>query len=257
LAGCFLARESGLRGADDPVKTTKLIAGFPAALVAVLSAQAQGTFQNLNFEQADPVPIVGSPYYPYAVTPGSALPGWTGSIGGVPVTQVFLNDVSLGAASIDLLGPGNTLGVGVIDGNYSVYLQPGTSLQGTGSYSTSLAQVGTIPSTAESLTFDAWQPMYATPFSVSFAGDTLSPVVLSTGVSPSGQAYDVYGVNIASFAGQNGQLEFTVYPPWNNSLLLDDISFSTNAPTPEPSIVALTAIGGLLFGARKWFARRG
>jgi hypothetical protein len=29
-----------------------------------------------------------------------------------------------------------------------------------------------------------------------------------------------------------------------------------NFLTPEPSVVALTAIGGLLFGARKWFARR-
>jgi hypothetical protein len=37
---------------------------------------------------------------------------------------------------------------------------------------------------------------------------------------------------------------------------LDDIAFSPTAVTPEPSIFGLTAIGGLLFGARKWFARR-
>ena len=218
------------------------------------SINAQGTFQNLNFEEANPV-AAGSPYPAYDVTTESALPGWSVYYGGTQEAVVAYNSESLGAAQVTLLGPGNTSGVGVIDGNYSVYLQPGTSLQGTGSYSASIAQVGTIPSSAVSLTFDAWQPMYATPFSVSFAGDTLSPVVLSTGESPSGQAYDVYGVNIASFAGQNGQLEFTVYPPWGNSLLLDDILFSTT-PVAEPSIAALTSIGGLLFGARKWFARR-
>jgi hypothetical protein len=47
---------------------------------------------------------------------------------------------------------------------------------------------------------------------------------------------------------------------WNPSgpiwIELDDITFSTTAVAPEPNIVALTAIGGLLFGARKWFARR-
>ncbi len=42
-----------------------------------MSMQAQSTFQNLDFEDANPVPIVGSPYYPYAVTAASALPGWS------------------------------------------------------------------------------------------------------------------------------------------------------------------------------------
>jgi hypothetical protein len=43
-----------------------------------------------------------------------------------------------------------------------------------------------------------------------------------------------------------------------SELELDDISFSTNVvASPEPNLVALSAIGGLLFGARKWFPRRG
>ena len=235
------------------MKTYKLSHIILSFGLATSAAYAQDNFQNLNFEQANPV-SAGNAEYPNLVTFTSALPGWTGSVGGVAVTDASLNEVSLEAASIDLLGPGNTSGLGVIDGNYSVYLQPGTSLEGTGSYTTSLAQVGTIPSSAQSLTLEAWQPMYATPFSVSFAGNMLSPIVLSTGVSPSGQDYNVYGVNIAQFAGEYGQLEFTVYPDNYNSLRLDDIAFTT--PVPEPGIVALTAIGGLLFGARKWFARR-
>ena len=40
-------------------------------------SHAQGAFQNLDFEDANPVPIVGSPYYPYAATAASALPGWS------------------------------------------------------------------------------------------------------------------------------------------------------------------------------------
>ena len=109
------------------MKTTRLFATCSATLLAVLSAQAQGTFQNLGFEQADPVVIVGSPYYPTAVTFGSALPGWSSSIGGVPVTQAFLNNYSLGAASISIFGPGwNSVNPGIIDGNYTVFLQGST-----------------------------------------------------------------------------------------------------------------------------------
>jgi hypothetical protein len=37
---------------------------------------------------------------------------------------------------------------------------------------------------------------------------------------------------------------------------LDDIAFSTTVVAPEPNMARLSAMGGLLFGARKWFARR-
>jgi hypothetical protein len=51
-------------------------------------------------------------------------------------------------------------------------------------------------------------------------------------------------------------LEFTANGGYYSSVLLDDISFSTTAVAPEPNVVALSAIGGLVFGARKWLARR-
>jgi hypothetical protein len=69
------------------MSAAKPFAAFSGFVLAVLSAQAQGAFVNLNFEEANSVPIVGSPYYPYALTPASALPSWSGSIGGVAVTQ--------------------------------------------------------------------------------------------------------------------------------------------------------------------------
>ncbi len=113
----------------------------------------------------------------------------------------------------------------------------------------SIAQYGTVPLGYQSLQFDAWTTL-GTAFSVSFDGNNLSPVVLGGGAN-----YTLYGVNISSYDGDSGTLEFTSLfntpgAPW---LGLDDITFLV---TPEPSIVALTAIGGLLFGAQKWFARR-
>jgi hypothetical protein len=212
-----------------------------AIIFAVLSAQAQGTFQNLDFESAM-LPSVPPGQSGGTVPISAAIPDWIGYFGSAQVTDAFHNDTSLGAPEIDILGPQWNGGPGIIDEDYSVYLQPGEI--GT---TVSIAQSGTVPSGSQTLMFDAWQPPFATPFSVSFGGDPLFPVVLSSGQSASGQAYNVYGASIASFAGQTGQLEFTVYPNNYNSLLLDDISFSPTAVIPEPSPLALTGIGGLLF----------
>jgi hypothetical protein len=142
-----------------------------------------------------------------------------------------------------LLGPGWVGGVGVVNvigGNYTAYLQPGAA------QNTSISQTGTIPSDAESLTFKLWQPGFAKPILVSFAGDTLSPVLLGAGTSPSGQAYTLYGVDVAPFANQTGALEFTAQANGFNTALLDDISFSTTV-VPEPSALILTGIAGATF----------
>jgi hypothetical protein len=243
LAGCFLARESGLRGADDPVKTTKLIAGFPAALVAVLSAQAQG-FVNLNFEMAN---VAG--YSPDTLIPiTAALPGWSGFYQNSQTSQVGYDFVSLGAAVISVIDNNSQPDIGPLVGNYSA------DLFGGAGQSASISQTGLVPAGTESLLFDAYD--YGAPFIVTLGGQAIN-------VSPlqAFQNYTVYGGDIpSSLAGQIETLSFTEPPPaigGPSMFELDDISFSTNAPTPEPSIVALTAIGGLLFGARKWFARRG
>jgi len=64
----------------------------------------------------------------------------------------------------------------------------------------------------------------------------------------------VYGVNIAQYAGQTGQLEFTALdnnPP--GQIELDDINFSTQT-VPEPSPLALTGVGTLAFALYRRFA---
>jgi hypothetical protein len=70
--------------------------------------------------------------------------------------------------------------------------------------------------------------------------------------------YTLYGANISAWANDTEPLTFTAMQDNTalNNWEIDDISFSTNAVSPEPNILALTAIGGLLFGARKRFVRR-
>lgn len=225
-------------------------------LATALSVHCQGTFQNLDFESATLSPVPAG-QFGGEVSITAALPGWSGEIGDTPVSQVLQNNSTTGAASIDILGPNWGGNPGIIDGNYSVFLQAGAP-DGPGSEnSTSIWQTGTVPADSESLQVKAWSYFPNAPFSVSFNGNTLLPVALSTGQSPSGQAYTLYGFNIASYASQTGQLQLSAIfsdsgPSWTE---FDDITFSTQV-VPEPSVVALTAIGGLLFGARRWFARR-
>ena len=233
------------------MKSPKLIAGFAIAHLAALSAQSQVAFTNLNFEQANPVPIVGSPYYPYAVTAASALPYWTVTIGGVQATQVFYNDESLGSPSVSLIGPGHNPNVvpPPIDGNYSVLLQ------GSFPGSAAISQTGLIPAGTQSLLFEAEQdsPGPAGTLEV-LVGNQVVPFA-AVGTGPN---YTLYGANISAWDGDNEQLTFSALQDNSdlNNWEIDDISFSTTVVSPEPNIVALTAIGGLLFGARKWFARR-
>jgi hypothetical protein len=222
----------------------------------------QVPFQNLLFESAD---VAASPkeFYPNFVNIGSALPGWTAYLGSEQVTQVGYNAPANSTASITLIGPawsstdvGMYGGVGIINGNYSVDLQTGANpLNPTPStMDASIAQNGTVPSTAESLQFKAFE---TTPLTVSFNGNSLAPVALSSGVSSDGVPYTLYGANISAWDGQTGELQFTAdFNGSYNFVMLDDITFSTEVVSPEPGIVALTANGGLLFGVRKWFARR-
>jgi len=231
----------------------------PSKISAIISlsgamlANAQGTFQNLNFESANLTPIPAG-QYGGSVSIVSALPDWTGYLGTVQQTQVLQNNYDLGSATINILGPSWNIGYpGIIDGDYTVMLQAGAGAGGL--INASIAQTGMVPAFAQSMEFSLAEVLGGNGFSVSFAGNSLSPAVLSTATSPSGQSYNVYGVDISPYAGQTGQLEFTsIANGRDSSLLLDDITFSPNA-VPEPSTLALVVMGGLALAARRWHAK--
>jgi hypothetical protein len=222
-----------------------------AIIFAVLSAQAQGTFQNLDFEEADIVPIVGNPLYPYAVTVANALPGWTVDYGAVQQTQILYNNPSLGTTAVTLFASGYPGPVAsIIDGNFSVALQSGL-LNGMPAPA-SISQTGQIPSGTQSLLFDSVSGGFSSeqPPEVLIGNDllTLFPVGSGQGVSTS---YTIYGANISAWAGQSEQLTFSAPA---GAFIIDDISFSPTAVIPEPSPLALTGIAGLLFALYRRFA---
>jgi hypothetical protein len=207
-----------------------------AAVCALgLHAGAQGTFQNLDFEQANPGAYSGY------VSAASALPDWTAAIGGVQQTQIGYNFLSTGETVVSLVGGAYP----AIDGNYDVLLVGGVTAS-----SASISQTGTIPDNSQSLLFKA-QGSSSGQLNL-FIGTQVVPFT-AVGTGPN---YTLYGANISAWAGDSEQLTFSA-PEGNglNAWFIDDISFATQA-VPEPTGIVLTVVGGLLFGTRKWFARR-
>jgi len=206
-----------------------LLAGVIAGTV-----YGQGTFQNLNFESATLVPIVGDPFGRVQFAP--AFPGWVGYIGTNAQTVADHNNRSLSESGIAIMGP-DYPAPNSFEGHFyaRLYLAfPGPPV------GAKLAQTGTVPADAESIRFYAGS--FDTPF-LYFAGQQIPVSVLQTT-----SAYTVYGGNISAFAGQTGELRF------EGPLTFDNILFSPE-PIPEPSAVGLIALGALLLGWR-FFKRR-
>jgi hypothetical protein len=222
------------------MKTRKLIAEFSVVLLAMVSAQAQGTFKNLNFELANP----GSGTYAFNVPVASALPHWSVYYGNVQQTTINFNETSTGATVVTLISTADSV-FPAIDGNYSVLLQGGITASDA-----AISQTAVIPSGMQSLLFEA-QPGLG-PLDISIGTQTIPFEAIGTG-----ENYTLFGANISTWSGNDEQLTFAALEDSSafNNWLVDDISFSSNS-VPEPSIVALSAMGGLLFGGRKWLARR-
>jgi hypothetical protein len=223
------------------MKIEKLISESSIALLAVFSAQAQGTFQNLDFEQANPI----STGTPNVVTAASALPGWTVVIDGIQQTVVGYDFLSTGGPGVSLIGPG----FGPLDGNYSVSM--------TGSFPASIpsiSQIGTIPAGAQSLVFEGQKGSRAggNGSLVVMIGTQTIPII-PVAIEPS---YTLYEANISAWAGDTEELTFSALedPSGLNIWTIDDISFSPTAVTPEPSPLVLTGIGGILFAMYCRFA---
>ena len=207
--------------------------------VSTPSLHAQGTFQNLGFEQAAIVPVGGGNPSFYVVA-ASALPNWNTYINNSTVDWIVHNTISLSGTAISIHDAASSRTP--LRGNYSVFLQGSSATLSPNNVS--VAQTGLIPVGSQSLLFRAW----GDNFQVSVNGQTLSLIPVSSGGN-----YTVYGTDITPFAGSSTELRFTALP--TGSLFFDSIQFSTS-PVPEPTIIVLTGIGACLFGFRRWLRRK-
>jgi hypothetical protein len=216
-----------------------LTIGLAAVVLGTeFDSRGQGTFVNLNFEQAAIPP--GSLNF---VTASSGMPGWTiyNNIAGNG--QILYDTYTLGSPAVGIHDgryPQNGALV-PLQGTYSAFLQPNNSpYPGLGG---AIGQVGTVPSAAHSLRFYAVGVDPA--LLVSFGGHSLSLMPIGSGPN-----YTIYGADISPYAGQTGELLFQAVNPVGRLGLgteLDNIFFSAT-PVPEPSVIALFALGALILG---------
>ena len=212
---------------------------FVAAALMNLNGFSQG-FVNLGFEKAV-INISGAPQFQtYA---SNAIPGWTAYISGAAQTTLAYNAISLGSAAISIHDTNDVYPK--IQGVYFILLQSASQAFPLGPQSAGIGQTGQIPVWAMTMSF--WGYFGG---SLSFNNQSLS--YLQTG---SAANYNIWTVDISAFAGQTGELLFTVpfpnpYFGYGNSARIDNIQFSSTA-VPEPGTLALVALGASLFGLRR------
>jgi PEP-CTERM motif len=211
-----------------------LAIGFGLVFPAI-SPQAQGTFQNLDFESAS---IPNGTQVGSMVPTASGLPGWSAAIissnGTFQLSQVDYDFLSLSGGGYVCINDTNTgFGFVPLQGKFSAYLIGGPNIPDSTFYTAQISQSGLVPSGTQTLFVDVYT--YGT-FVVTLGGHTL------------------YGADISAFAGQTEQLSFSA-PPTGvpNGVELDKIIFSQNS-IPEPGTFGLLALGTVLFSSR--FVRR-
>jgi len=208
----------------------KTLTGCLAGVCVVLSAaRGQGTFQNLDFEAAQNLPPPGG-----AVATTDALPGWTAFSGTNPLPTVHYNSAAI--VYPVALYVSNSL---TISGSFSVFLYNGGSIR----------QTGLVPNDSKLLLFkERVASPQLQPLVLSLGGQSLSYATLFSDAS-----YTLYGADISGFAGQTHTLVFQA-PGWTD-FSIDDIEFSQQV-IPEPSLVVLLSLAGLLLAANRFIRKR-
>jgi hypothetical protein len=201
------------------------------------SALAQGTFQNLDFEQASIVPLPGDNLGIFIVA-SDALPHWVVYGGSSPVGYVIYNTVSLGTPIVSLHDSASTI-IQPLEGNYSAALQAGVP----GPVTAAIAQTGLIPADALSLQLRGGPSSTSAQFAVTIGGLPITMIPLLNTAT-----YTLYGGDISGFAGQTDELRIAALPV-SLYFSLDAIEFSTQA-VPEPSTIGILGLGALFLGWR-------
>ena len=218
----------------DDVKLLALTACLIVSLGDAFPSRGQGTFQNLDFEQAQ---ISGPP--PQGVSVAQGLPHWEVSENGVPTTVMLYDAIALSQWQVSIQDNNGEAGA-IISGKYSVFLQGGQDFRGTFGYG-EISQIGTLAADTHSMLFAARMTRPGN-LNVAFNGQPIQ-----TGLFQDHGTYQTFGADISAFAGQTGELSFTAPDPtWT---FIDDIQFST-ASIPEPSTLAMITVGGLLVGTK-------
>jgi hypothetical protein len=206
----------------------------PGRMEAQGTLLGDGTFVNFDFEAAN-VPA----NQPQALPVSQALPGWIVYLGNTPAISVLPNEFSLAGAIVSILSP-QWGGGPIFQGNYMVLIQAAEFPSSFTPATAAIAQTGQIPAGAKYLVFEA----QTTGMDLTFDGKSLS----LAGASPRGN-YTLYEVNVASFAGQTGELRFTC-PQANGTswIYLDDLAFYSGS-IPEPSPAAMLGLGAFILGS--------
>jgi hypothetical protein len=221
---------------------------FVAVSFALLrSVSAQG-FVNLNFESAN---IPNGTSLGSSIPISEGMPGWSASFvsssgSSNQATQVTYDGISLGGDVISIVDTNVGFGFNPIQRKYSAFLFGGGGTDDQ-LYSAQISQTGLVPIGTQSIQLEA-QLFQGPSFIVTLGGQTISMSLL-----PSFSGF-TYGGNIpSSLAGQLATLTITEPPPSGvppSMLELDNISFSSSTVVPEPGPLALSALGGLLFGVQ-------
>ena len=197
-------------------------------LASLRNISGQG-FVDLNFESVSgtPVPLENYPFAPIGIATTNGIPGWAATGGDFNPTYILFDTFANGNSSITLFDATNQYSFHVLAGRYSLFLfGGGSSPQGV-----SISQTASVPANAHSIQFMA--AIHPELLEVSLGGQNIPLSALS-----STSDYTLFGGDVSAFAGESETLTFTVPRGINNTVVLDDITFSASQ-VPEPRSLSL------------------
>ena len=214
-----------------------------------ISCGTANEFRNLNFEGAK-APLI--PDEDGIVPVELALPGWQLCIGDTTEDFVRYNSKWLESPGASIVDDQGLYASFILEGRYSALLYSGARLtpppNGWIPLTASLSQTGTVPVGTRSLRFKTlWDGLQ-----VSLGGHPIELIELERETT-----YVVFGGDVSQFAGMEVELRFTARSdiarsaPFRTQALLDAVEF-TPEPIPEPGVVGLLVVGGIMLMGAPW-----